>query len=189
MAAATDGLGRCSEALVWDLSKAASWNAVFIVPYVPGPPLSTGDVCERPICASSLGGCAYFVEPGKGSWVQGSAVSDRPVLACPPGKFGLGWSTDFLRRSVLVVLDRDRSWRRPASATDACGECFLTLPLLAGRMKSSRLLLEAGFLLCPRLLLVSNGPGEIAFNLSRTSSPPTRFGLSGANRPNVSCSG
>jgi len=56
-------------------------------------------------------------------------------------------------------------------------------------MKSSILLLEAGFFLCPRLLLVSKGPGEIASNLEITSSPPMRFELSGANPPNVSCCG
>jgi len=56
-------------------------------------------------------------------------------------------------------------------------------------MKSSILLLEAGFLLCPRLLLVSKGPGEIAFNLEITSSLPMRLGLSGADTPNVSCCG
>ena len=57
-------------------------------------------------------------------------------------------------------------------------------------MKSS-VLLEVVVLLCPELrgsplLLVSKGPGERAFNLFMTSSPPRRLGLNGAKTPNES---
>ncbi len=69
MAAATDGLGRCSAALACDCSEAASRNAVSILPYLPGPTLPTGEVCERPSCASSGCGCADFAASCKGSLV------------------------------------------------------------------------------------------------------------------------